>query len=107
MIGPKVSSMNENAITNMVTDMTFLEGEIMRIGQGDLNSSFTELHSVCTMTPQLFLALMVVADGQDYPYRCSTELSEPKCSTSIVQRSQAKKAASSFGETCQVWCQPP
>ncbi|KAH0839949.1 exocyst complex subunit Sec15-like-domain-containing protein [Lanmaoa asiatica] len=46
MIGPKVPAMNENAIANMVTDMTFLEGEITRIGRGHLNSSFTELHSM-------------------------------------------------------------
>jgi len=46
MIGPKVPAMNEDAVANMVTDMTFLEGEITRIGRGHLNSSFTELHSM-------------------------------------------------------------
>jgi hypothetical protein len=106
MIGPKVPAMNEDAVANMVTDMTFLEGEITRIGRGHLNSSFTELHSVCTLNPRRFLALMVLADGQDYPYRYSAGLSERKCSTNILQRSQAKKAASTFGETCQVWGHP-
>ncbi|KAI9574653.1 exocyst complex subunit Sec15-like-domain-containing protein [Boletus coccyginus] len=46
MIGPTVPAMNENAVANMVTDMTFLEGEITRIGRGHLNSSFIELHSM-------------------------------------------------------------
>ncbi|KAG8218663.1 exocyst complex subunit Sec15-like-domain-containing protein [Butyriboletus roseoflavus] len=46
MIGPKVPAMNEHAVANMVTDMTFLEGEITRIGRGNLNSSFAELHSM-------------------------------------------------------------
>lgn len=52
MIGPKVPAMNENAIANMVTDMTFLEGEVARIGRGHLKSSFVELHSVCKLTQQ-------------------------------------------------------
>lgn len=107
MIGPKVPAMNENAVANLVMDMTFLEGEITRIGRGHLNSSFTELHSVCALTSQRFLALMVVADGQNYPHRYSAGLSEPKYSTSILQRSQAKKVASTFGETRQVWSHPP
>ena len=50
VIGPQVPAMNENAIANIVTDMTFLEGEVTRIGQGHLKSSFAELHSVCTLT---------------------------------------------------------
>lgn len=54
MIGPNVPVMNENAIANMVTDMGFLEGEVTRIGRGHLKSSFTELHSVYTLTPQRF-----------------------------------------------------
>ena len=77
--------MNENAVANMATDMTFLEGEITRIGRGHLNSSFTELQAVCTPTPQRFLTLMVSADGQDYPHRYSAGLSERKCSTNIPQ----------------------
>ncbi|KAG6378743.1 exocyst complex subunit Sec15-like protein [Boletus reticuloceps] len=57
-IGPKVPAMNENAVANMVTDMTFLEGEITRIGQEHLNSSFTELHS---------MAKIILTDAvQDY-----------------------------------------
>lgn len=84
MIGPKVPAMNENAIANIVTDVTFLEGEITRIERGHLNSSFTELHSVCTLTSKRFLALMAVADGQDHPQRYSTGLPEPECSTSIL-----------------------
>lgn len=107
MIGPKVPAMNENAMANMVTDVTFLEGEFARIGRGHLNSSFTELHSVCALTSQWFLALMVVADDQNYPDRYSAGLSEPKCSTSILQRSQAKKVASTFGETRQIWGRSP
>ena len=101
MIGPNVPAMNENAVANMVTDMTFLEGEITRIGRGHLNSSFTELHSVCPVTPTFFL-LMALADGQDYSHGRSAGLSDPKHSTSILQRSQVEKAASTFGEACQV-----
>ena len=87
MIGPKVPAMNENAVANMVTDMTFLEAEITRIGRGHLNSSFTELHSVRAVIPPRSLALTLVADGQDYPHRYSAGLSQRKCSTSILQRS--------------------
>lgn len=94
--------MNENAIANMVTDMTFLEGEVARIGRGHLKSSFVELHSVCTLTtPPFFpLALIVIADGQDCSHRCSARLYEPQHPTSIVQRSQTQEAAGTFGEAC-------
>ncbi|KAG9317484.1 exocyst complex subunit Sec15-like-domain-containing protein [Chiua virens] len=58
MIGPKVPTMNENAVANIVTDMTFLENEVTRIGRAHLKSSFTELHS---------MAEIIVTDTvQDY-----------------------------------------
>ena len=104
MIGPKVLAMNENAVANIATDMTFLEGEITRIERGHLNSSFTELQSVCIVTPRCLLVLTMAADGQDHPYRHSAGLSEREYSTSILQRSQAKKAPSTLGEACQIRC---
>jgi len=49
MIGPNVPVMNENAIANIVTDITFLEVEITNIGRGHLNSAFSELHCVSSV----------------------------------------------------------
>ncbi|KIL00065.1 hypothetical protein PAXRUDRAFT_8485 [Paxillus rubicundulus Ve08.2h10] len=46
LVGPNVLMMNENAVANIVTDMTFLEDEITRIGREHLKSSFLELHSM-------------------------------------------------------------
>lgn len=46
MIGPNVPAMNEDAISNLLVDIDFLEGEFTRIGKGHLNSVFAELHSV-------------------------------------------------------------
>ncbi|KAF8842725.1 exocyst complex subunit Sec15-like protein [Paxillus ammoniavirescens] len=58
MVGPNVLMMNENAVANIVTDMTFLEDEITRIGREHLKSSFFELHS---------MANIVLSDSvQDY-----------------------------------------
>lgn len=45
MIGPSVSAMNENAVANIVTDIAFLQNEMVHIGRGHLNSAFTELRS--------------------------------------------------------------
>lgn len=52
MIGPMVSVMNENAIANIATDITFLEGEITRIGRGHLNSTFAELRAMTELVLQ-------------------------------------------------------
>jgi len=58
MVGPNVLMMNENAVANIVTDITFLENEITRIGREHLKSSFLELHS---------MANIVLSDSvQDY-----------------------------------------
>jgi len=58
IIGPSVPAINENAIANMVSDMSFLEGEITRIGRAHLNASFTELH---------LMAKIILTDAvQDY-----------------------------------------
>jgi hypothetical protein len=51
MIGPDVPAMNENAISNILVDTEFLEGEMTRIGRGHLSSVFAELHSVKTYPP--------------------------------------------------------
>ncbi|KAF9226637.1 exocyst complex subunit Sec15-like protein [Gyrodon lividus] len=46
MVGPNVPTINENAVANLVTDVTFLENEVIRIGREHLNSFFIELHSM-------------------------------------------------------------
>lgn len=52
MIGPKVPAMNENAIANIATDITFLEAEITRIGRSHLNSTFSELRAMAELVLQ-------------------------------------------------------
>jgi hypothetical protein len=59
MIGPDVPAMNENAISNVLVDTVFLEGELTRIGRGHLSSVFAELHSVKTY-PLSFLAWLTL-----------------------------------------------
>jgi len=49
MIGPNVPAMNEDAISNLLVDIDFLEGEFTRIGKGHLNSVFAELHSMVSI----------------------------------------------------------
>lgn len=41
--------MNENAISNILIDVQFLEDEFKRIGRSHLSSVFTELHVVSTL----------------------------------------------------------
>lgn len=38
--------MNENAISNILIDVDFLEGELRRIGRSQLASAFAELRTV-------------------------------------------------------------
>lgn len=47
LTGRDVSVMNDNAISNILVDVDFLENEFKRIGRPHLNSVFTELRSVC------------------------------------------------------------
>ncbi|KAG1752614.1 exocyst complex subunit Sec15-like-domain-containing protein [Suillus paluster] len=49
MVGPNVPAMNENAISNILVDTDFLEGEFARIGRGHLNSVFAELRSMVSI----------------------------------------------------------
>jgi len=46
MIGPNVPAMNDDAISHVLVDLNFLEGEFTRIGKGHLNSVFAELRLV-------------------------------------------------------------
>ena len=39
--------MNENAISNILIDVDFLEDELKRIGRSHLTTVFTELRLVC------------------------------------------------------------
>lgn len=38
--------MNENALSNILVDVSFLENELKRIGRGHLTSVFVELRAV-------------------------------------------------------------
>lgn len=59
MIGPDVPAMNENAVSNILVDTEFLEGELTRIGRDHLSSVFAELHSVKTY-PHSFLGWLTL-----------------------------------------------
>lgn len=51
LFGPNVPMVNENAITNLLVDVDFLEGEFKTLGKAQLSSSFTELRLVCPTSP--------------------------------------------------------
>ncbi|KAL4076144.1 exocyst complex subunit Sec15-like-domain-containing protein [Scleroderma citrinum] len=75
MIGPNVSAMNENAVANIVTDITFLEAEITNIGRGHLSFAFSELRSMAQVVLQdkvqeyLHPAVRQVSYGEIRPRR--------------------------------------
>jgi len=46
LTGRDVPALNENAISNILVDVDFLEEEFKRIGRPHLTSVFTELRSV-------------------------------------------------------------
>ncbi|KAH7931199.1 exocyst complex subunit Sec15-like protein [Leucogyrophana mollusca] len=49
LTGPNVQAMNENAISNILVDVEFLEGEFTRIGRSHLNTVFAELRSMTSI----------------------------------------------------------
>jgi hypothetical protein len=46
LTGRNIPMMNENAISNILIDVDFLEEELRRIGRGHLSTVFVELRSV-------------------------------------------------------------
>lgn len=58
--------MNENAISNVLVDVDFLENEFKRIGRPHLTTVFTELRSVRFMFSELNAQLMVVCEDNIY-----------------------------------------
>lgn len=49
IVGPNVPMVNENAISNLLLDVDFLEDEFKRIGRGELTVAFSELRLVCSI----------------------------------------------------------
>jgi exocyst complex component 6 len=46
MVGRNVTMMNDNAISNILVDVNFLEDELKGIGRGHLTNAFAELRLV-------------------------------------------------------------
>lgn len=51
MTGRDIPMMNENAISNILIDVDFLEEELKRIGRSHLATSFVELRLVSASQP--------------------------------------------------------
>jgi hypothetical protein len=51
--------MNENAISNVLVDVDFLEEELQRIGREHLASVFTELRTVSITDSANYISLIV------------------------------------------------
>lgn len=49
LIGPNVNAMNENAVSNILVDIGFLQDEFNRIGRGHLNEVFAELRAMASI----------------------------------------------------------
>ena len=50
LTGRNIPTINDNAISNVVVDIDFLEGEFKRIDRPHLTSAFKELRTVCLCT---------------------------------------------------------
>jgi hypothetical protein len=57
--------MNENAISNILIDVDFLEEELRRIGRGHLSSVFVELRTVKSKFPVGFPDTLVTVCTDD------------------------------------------
>ncbi|KIM91089.1 hypothetical protein PILCRDRAFT_811606 [Piloderma croceum F 1598] len=68
LTGRDVSAMNDNAISNILVDVDFLEDEFKRIGRPHLNSVFTELRSTTSivLTDQVQQYLIPQVRQQSY-----------------------------------------
>ena len=74
MTGRNIPMMNENAISNILIDVDFLEDEFKRNGRPELCTVFAELRMV-SINPKLHKSLSLfrllnstsIPDGFDYP----------------------------------------
>jgi hypothetical protein len=50
-VGPNVPMLNENALSNVVVDVDFLDDELRRINRAHLSVVFAELRAVRDISP--------------------------------------------------------
>jgi len=49
LIGPDVDKINDDALSNLLVDVDFLESEFRKIGHGHLNAAFQELRTTVSI----------------------------------------------------------
>jgi len=49
LTGRNVPAINDNAISNLLVDVDFIEGELNNMGRSHLNTAFTELRTLCNI----------------------------------------------------------
>jgi len=52
LTGRNVPAINDNAVSNLLVDVDFLEEELKRIGRAHLNTAFAEIRLMCTIPLQ-------------------------------------------------------
>lgn len=105
LTGRDIPMMNQNAITNILVDVDFLEDELKRIGRAHLASVFVELRSVGHL-PYQYQSLIEFppSDNFDPLVRQCPRVPRSGGSTRIIWCGKAPAAASAFGEVGEVWC---
>lgn len=101
LAGRSVPSINENAISNLLVDVDFLEDELRRNGRGHLNAAFIELRMVCVSLRICSASLTMFLPLPDHVAgyaRQSSGIPRPVLTPVLVQRRQAQTPPGPTGQ---------
>jgi exocyst complex component 6 len=75
LTGPNIPMLNENALSNVLVDVDFIDDELKRINRAHLSSSFAELRGVRAFTPFENAS-------------CLTQRDSPACFSCLIRHSE-------------------
>ena len=100
--------MNENAISNILIDVDFLEDELKRIGRSHLATAFTELRLVSYMIPEIVRDYDIehVTDNIHCTRRYCSRISGTCQQAYVICTCEAQTITSSSPEVSSIWSKP-
>ncbi len=91
--------LNENAISNVLNDIDFIEDELKRLGRQHICVVFNELRSVSQVVDMTGYKTHISVDHFDTIEQCSTRVPSPNQQINIIRKCETQTITGSLGET--------
>jgi len=107
LAGKEIEMINENAISNLLIDVDYLEDALKRIGRSHLATVFSELRSVSGIYSRAPNLPYLASPDCIYPSQQRfTGVPRPGQPTNIIPCSQTETITDLTGETGPIWIAP-